>query len=254
MYDTLYKEDQTEWTKEETLDHINTNRFFAAFNLNRISGLIGPEIYIYPPLPKGIVGLLLYTTSKEELDETSKEETIETSDKDETQVDPNGNQDKPTNQTKSSERQNKVFAKTPIGPCLTPQILKTTTTTKSKINLIQYTALNPCTSSSSNCSDKTSKEKLNKMSKEETLVDISRNQQVDSSGNQQVDSSGNRQVDSGGNQDQATDQKELNPQDNDAIGPQASKDNPLPSLPTLAQLPEPQSNITTAPSVQAPSV
>ena len=41
---------------------------------------------------------------KEKLDETSKEETIETSDKDETQVDPNGNQDEPTNQTKSSER------------------------------------------------------------------------------------------------------------------------------------------------------
>jgi hypothetical protein len=84
LYDILCKEDQTEWTKEEILDHINTNGFFAAFNLNRISGLIGLEIYIYPPLPKGIVGLLLYTTSKEELDETLKEETIETSDKDET--------------------------------------------------------------------------------------------------------------------------------------------------------------------------
>ena len=110
-----------EWTKEETLNYINTNRFFAAFNLNRISGLIGPEIYIYPPLPEGIVGLLLYTvlkeelnktlkeeldkTSKEELDETSKEETIETSDKDETQVDSGnqqvdsgGNQDQMTDQ------------------------------------------------------------------------------------------------------------------------------------------------------------
>ena len=92
LYDTLCEEDQTEWTKEEILDHINTNGFFTAFNLNRISGLIGPEIYIYPPLPEGIVGLLLYTTSKEE--------TIETSDKDKTQVDsgnrqvdPSGNQD-----------------------------------------------------------------------------------------------------------------------------------------------------------------
>ena len=73
-----------EWTKEEILDHINTNGFFAAFNLNRISSLIGPEIYIYPPLPKGIVGLLPYITLKEELDKTSKEETIKTSDKDET--------------------------------------------------------------------------------------------------------------------------------------------------------------------------
>ena len=95
LYDTLCEEDQTEWTKEETLDYINTNRFFAAFNLNRISGLIGPEICIYPPLPEGIVGLLPYTalkeeldeTLKEELDKTSKEETIKTLDKDETQVD-----------------------------------------------------------------------------------------------------------------------------------------------------------------------
>ena len=100
MYDTLCEEDQTEWTKEETLNHINTNRFFAAFNLNRISSLIGLEIYIYPPLPEGIVGLLLYTalkeeldkmskeeldeTLKKELDKTFKEETIETSDKDKT--------------------------------------------------------------------------------------------------------------------------------------------------------------------------
>jgi hypothetical protein len=84
LYDILYKEDQTEWTKEEILDHINTNGFFAAFNLNRISGHIGPEIYICPPLPKGIVGLLPYTTLKEELDETLKEETIEMLDKDET--------------------------------------------------------------------------------------------------------------------------------------------------------------------------
>ena len=91
MYNILYKEDQTEWTKEEILDHINTNRFFAAFNLNRISGLIGLEIYIYPLLPKGIVGLLLYIILKEELDETSKEETIKTLDKDKTQVDPSGN-------------------------------------------------------------------------------------------------------------------------------------------------------------------
>jgi len=81
-----------EWTKEEILDYINTNGFFAAFNLNRISGFIGLEIYINLPLPKGIVGLLLYITSKEELDETLKEEldetlkeeTIEMLDKDET--------------------------------------------------------------------------------------------------------------------------------------------------------------------------
>jgi hypothetical protein len=41
-----------------------------------------------------------------------------------------------TNQIKSSKRQNKVFAKPPIGPCLTPQILKMTTTNESKVNLI----------------------------------------------------------------------------------------------------------------------
>ena len=92
-----------------------------------------------------------------------------------------------------------------------------TTTTESKINPIQYTALNLCTSSSSNCSD-------------ETRVDIG----------------GSQQVESGGNQDQATNQKELNPQDDDAIRPQASKDNPLHGLPTPAQSPEPQPNITTA--------
>ena len=77
MYNTLYKEDQTEWTKEEVLDHINTNGFFAAFNLNRISSLIGPEIYIYPPLPKGIVGLLLYTILKEEIIKTLNEDEIQ---------------------------------------------------------------------------------------------------------------------------------------------------------------------------------
>ena len=43
-----------------------------------------------------------------------------------------------------------------------------------------------------------------------------------------------------------TDQEELNPQDNDVIGPQASKDDPPPGLPTPAQSPEPQPNIATA--------
>ena len=42
----------------------------------------------------------------------------------------------PTNQIKSLERQNKVFTKTPIGPCLTPQILKIITTNESKVNVI----------------------------------------------------------------------------------------------------------------------
>ena len=124
----------------------------------------------------------------------------------------------PTNQTKSLERQNKVLTKTPIRPCLTPQILKMTTTTD--------TALNPCTSSSSNCPDETSKEEIEMSDEDETRVDIGRSRQVDSSGNQ----------------DQATDQEELNPQDDDVIGPQASKDDPPPGLPTPAQSPEPQPN------------
>ena len=89
MYNILCKEDQTEWTKEEVLDHINTNGFFASMKLNGI--FIGPLIYTNPPSP-GEIGLLPYIaskeeldkTSKEELDETSKEGTIETSDKDET--------------------------------------------------------------------------------------------------------------------------------------------------------------------------
>ena len=60
---------------------------------------MGLEIYIYPPLPEGIVGLLPYTVLKEELDKmlkeeldkTLKEETSEILNKDKTQVDPSGN-------------------------------------------------------------------------------------------------------------------------------------------------------------------
>ena len=66
---------------------------------------------------------------------------------------------------------------------------------------------------------------------------------MDSGGNRQVDSGGNRQVDSGGNQDQATDQEELNSQDDDTIGPQASKDDPLPGLPTPAQSQEDRKSV-----------
>ena len=73
-----------EQTKEEILDHINTNGFFTSFNLNRISSLIGLEIYKNLLLPKGIVGLLPYIILKEELDETLKEETIKTLNKNET--------------------------------------------------------------------------------------------------------------------------------------------------------------------------
>ena len=85
--------------------------------------------------------------------------------------------------------------------------------------------------------DKTSKEEPN-----ETRTDIG--------GSRQVDSSGNRQVDSGGSQDQAIDQEKLNSPDGDAIGPQASKDDPLRGLPTPAQPLEPQLNAITAPSAQ----
>ena len=46
-----------------------------------------------------------------------------------------------------------------------------------------------------------------------------------------------------------TDQKELNPQDDDVIGPQASKDDPPPGLFTPAQSPEPQ---LTAPTNREP--
>jgi len=44
LYNTLYKKDQTEWTKEQILDYIRTNRLFAYFKLNRISGLI-PDLF-----------------------------------------------------------------------------------------------------------------------------------------------------------------------------------------------------------------
>src|SRR6266702_6743106 len=60
LYDTLCEEDQTEWTKEEVLDHINTNGFFASYKLNEI--FIRPSIYTNPLLPREI-GLLIYTTS-----------------------------------------------------------------------------------------------------------------------------------------------------------------------------------------------
>ena len=82
-------------------------------------------------------------------------------------------------------------------------------------------------SGSSNCSDETSKEEIETLDKDETRTDIG----------------GSRQVESGGNQDQATDQ------DDDAIGPQASKDDPPPGLPTLAQSLEPQ---LTAPTNREP--
>ena len=83
--------------------------------------------------------------------------------------------------------------------------------------------------SNSNCLNETSKEEIEILNKDKTQTDISRSQQVDFSGNQ----------------DQVTDQEELNPQDNDAIGLQALKDDPLPGLSTPAQLPEPQPNIIT---------
>ena len=67
LYNILCEEDQIEWTKEEVLDYINTNRFFASCKLNGI--FIGPLIYTNPPLP-GEIGLLLYTqnTCNVELD------------------------------------------------------------------------------------------------------------------------------------------------------------------------------------------
>ena len=82
-----------------------------------------------------------------------------------------------------------------------------TTTTESKIN-----TLNPCMPSGSNCLNETLKEEIETSDKDETRTDIG----------------GSQQVESGGNQDQAADQ------DDDAIGPQASKDDPPPGLPTPA--------------------
>ena len=89
------------------------------------------------------------------------------------------------------------------------------------------------------------KEELDKTSKEE-IIETSDEDKT------RADISGSQQVESGGNHDQATNQKELNPQDDDAIRPQASKDNPLHGLPTPAQSPEPQPNITTASTNREP--
>jgi hypothetical protein len=84
--------------------------------------------------------------------------------------------------------------------------------------------------------DKTSKKELDKVSKEGITKTLDEDKtQVDPSRNRQADSGGNQQVDSGGNQDQAIDQEKLNSQDDDVIGPQASKDDPLPNLPTPDQ-------------------
>ena len=52
-----------EWIKEKILDYIKTTGgLFASSKLNRIFSLMGPLLYINPPLP-GEIGLLLYTTS-----------------------------------------------------------------------------------------------------------------------------------------------------------------------------------------------
>jgi hypothetical protein len=54
LYNTIQEEDQTEWTKEQILDHIKTNDLFASFKLNRISGLIAdPFDRIRPTDPSG---------------------------------------------------------------------------------------------------------------------------------------------------------------------------------------------------------
>ena len=68
-----------------------------------------------------------------------------------------------------------------------------TTTTE-----LKYTALNPYIFSSSNYSDKISKEELNETLKEEIIKTSNKDET-------QADISGSRQVDSGKNQNQATD-------------------------------------------------
>ena len=133
-----------EWTKEEVLDHINTNGFFASCKLNRIS--VGPSIYTNPPLP-GEIGLLPYTTShsqpaqqpahqqytlqqngsterssgvvmpREELDKTSKEEPNETRTDigGSRQVDSGGNRqvDSSGNQDQANDQENAIGPQAP---------------------------------------------------------------------------------------------------------------------------------------------
>ena len=54
LYNIIYKEDQTEWTKEEILDYIKTSGLFTSFKLNKISGLIAdPFNQIRPIDPSG---------------------------------------------------------------------------------------------------------------------------------------------------------------------------------------------------------
>ena len=55
LYNTIHEEDQTEWTKEEILDQVDTiNKLFASFKLNKIASLI-PNILnqIRPTDPSG---------------------------------------------------------------------------------------------------------------------------------------------------------------------------------------------------------
>jgi hypothetical protein len=44
LYNTLCEEDPTEWSKEETLEHVRTIGPFASFKLNRISGIMADPI------------------------------------------------------------------------------------------------------------------------------------------------------------------------------------------------------------------
>ena len=148
-----------EWTKEEVLNYINTNRFFASYKLNRI--FIGPLIYTNPPLP-GEIGLLPYTTSHSQPAQQPAQQ----------QYNPQqlGQQQYTLQQNGSTECSRGVAVP--------------------KEELDKTSKEEP---------DKTPREELDKTSKEGIIDTSDEDETQVDSGNRQVDSGGNRQVDSGGN-------------------------------------------------------
>jgi hypothetical protein len=185
LYNTLCEEDQTKWTKEEALDHINTNRFFASHKLNRI--FVRPSIFTNPP-PPGEIGLLPYTTSHSQ---PAQEPTQNTCD-----IKPN--------ELEIPVKPDEL--ETPLPILEVPQ--KLTEPAEPVVKHGQgHPQKHPVTKNFVMENHLTSAGTSVRQSPpadilvlDKTQMDPSRNRQADSGGNRQVDSGGNRQIDSSGNQ------------------------------------------------------
>jgi hypothetical protein len=175
-----------EWTKEEILDHINTNGFFASSKLNGIS--IGPSIYTNPPLP-GEIGLLPYTTSHSHPTQNTRN------------VEPNELEALPTLEvpqelTEPAEPAVKHGQRHPQKHPVTENPITENHLTSAGTSVRQSPPAD-----------------ISVLVQEAYFTDSRRKEIIKTSDEDktQVDSGGNRQVDSGGNQGQAIDQEELNP-------------------------------------------